>query len=325
MCRRLTEGIDLSAALSLGFPGCRIDVQSNSASLEAELRLRFVDFLASDPGEPDMRIHAVNTPPPDLGLNFMVARQVKGGSPTREEFVSLRDGRIVRGRLSRMQFLFGGPHHLAIGPCLASDDQVVDFVTSRRVQHALVRGYLLGRAAAVVSGDRGLAIADVSGQRGSDLAWRLMEGGASLVSGSRLLIRRRQGLEMLGLPGVPRSDTLWDPERDVDTRLLRGSGPGRVQLSAPLSGLVLLHARDEGAANRIARVDHGRDHDLLRAFRRPAGLFYLAPSGGGPDLGPRAYLDTLAGCPVFEVEGGVDSERALEACASFLQGGEMAS
>lgn len=303
---RLTEGIDLSESLQLLLPDCCVEVRTESTSLRNELTFHFVNFVARDRVEPDIVVTAVDTPEPDLGLNFMVARRVRGGARTGEEFVTLRDGRVVRHCRTRMQFLFGGEHHLAIGPCLANDDQVVEFVISRYIQYALQRSHLLASAAAVKAGGRYLAISDVSFAGPSSLAPRLLACGASLVSRNRLLIRRRNGLEMVGMPEAPPLES------------------DRVDLVAPMGGLVLLDGRGDDTPLRIERVDLGARRELLGAFMRPAGLYCWTPPEDSPDLGQQAYLDTLSDCPVFECRGRLDSERWSEACVSLVGCDELA-
>ena len=60
--------------------------------------------------------------------------------------------------------------------------------------------------------------------------------------------------------------------------------------------------------------------DLLPAFIKPAGLFFLPDDACRmPEPTQAGYLDLLSSCPVWEFSGGIDFEAATRACLDLWQ------
>ncbi|MFH1032999.1 MAG: HprK-related kinase B [Pseudomonadota bacterium] len=326
---------------------CRLRLLSNSPALAHGLRGYFADFLASpaQADEPvDLTITALEAPAPQLGLPLAEKAPEPGKSKIKEEYVDLAGGRVVRKRLTGMVFMFGGGLNLAVGPCLANDNQVVNFINSRYIQFMLERDHLLCHAAAVTGPGGGLALAGFSGAGKSTLALHLVGLGLDFVSNDRLLIHLGpEGLHMHGVAKLPRINPgtalstprlggilspdetrrfaalppaeLWSLEHKYDVYLDRCFGPGRFSLSAPMLGLVVLTWRHGGGPFRLREVDPGRRVELLEAFIKSPGLFYLPP----PEApAATAYLRDLAGCPVYELAGGADFPAAAVSCLELL-------
>jgi HprK-related kinase B len=345
--RRLAAGRRTGLAVELDFAGCRIRVETDSGELAARLERYYREFLAAG-GPAEITVQALEAPAPECGLELAAKPPDPGKSKVKEEYAELADGRLVRKRLTGMVFVFGAGRHLAVGPCLANDNQVVNFVNSRHIQWLLDRGWLLGHAAgAAFAEGPGLALAGLSGRGKSTLCLHLLRRGLSLVSNDRLLVRRSsRGLAMAGVAKLPRinpgtalhnpalaavmppeeaarcaelaPDELWSLEQKYDVHLDRCFGPGRFRLRAPLAGLAVLTWRREQKEPVISLASAGRRPELLDAFIKPPGLFYLPPPGGGPDLSRRAYLAALAEAPIYEISGGVDFDLATEALAAVL-------
>jgi HprK-related kinase B len=225
----------------------------------------------------------------------------------------------------------------------------VNFINNRFVQRRLDGGDLLCHAAAVVSQDRGLAIAAAAGSGKSTLALKLLNHGLDFVSNDRLLIRRvGEAPVMTGLPKHPRinpgtilnnprlerlvspadrdrylsmpPDQLWSLEEKYDGDIGRCYGPGRVRLTAPLRALVMLSWRRDGGALRTERVDLRSRKDLLQALIKNPGVHYHHPGKPKrPVVTDDEYLECLAGCPVFELSGGADFDAAASACLEMLE------
>ena len=319
--------------LYLSLAGWELKVVSNRADLIQELAAYFGPFVGRA-GTPRLTIVALETPPLDLGLEYETKQPDPGKSKIKEEWCDLPDGRVVRKRLTGMIFAFGGEHHLAVGPCLANTNQVVNFINNRLIQLELDQGCLLAHAAGVKAGKAGLALAGFSGMGKSTLSLHLMSLGLTFISNDRLLVRREDGrARMTGVPKLPRinpgtalnnpdlesvippeekerfaamtSDQIWDLEHKYDVDIAQCFGPGRFELQSPLSGLAILNWRRNGEELRMARVDLARRLDLLEAFKKDWGLFFLSPNGE-PDHSDEAYLRALAGVRVWELTGGVD-------------------
>ncbi len=342
-------------ALTLDFGGHVTRVESNSKALLDKLHRYFRDFLASGviPPAPQTVVTALEAPPPapeDLDLVFAAKQPDPGKTKIKEEYVNLPHGRAVRKRLTGMLFVFGGGRHMAVGPCLANDNQVVNFINNRFIEWILDQGALLFHAAGVArhGGDAGLALAGFSGMGKSTLALHIMRLDADFVSNDRLMVRRdAQQLTMYGVAKMPRINPgtvlnnpnlasvapaeelerfralpiaeLWALEHKYDAFIDECFGPGRFRLKASMAGLVLLNwRRDDSAPLAMRRVDLAARRDLMPAFMKSVGLFYDPDKEIDPDFSEDAYLELLADCPVYEVSGAVDFAAAAQACRDLL-------
>ncbi|MCA9686017.1 MAG: HprK-related kinase B, partial [Myxococcales bacterium] len=266
---------------------------------------------------------------------------------------SFIDGRMVRKRLTTMLFCFTETTHLAIGPCLDNDNQVVNFINSRYIQWLLHRGGLLCHAAGVSRNGRGIGLAGFSGMGKSTLALRLMnDRRLDFLSNDRVMIhaRAQSGVDagriiVEGVPKHPRinpgtilynaalgpifdieqrrhfaaldMEDLWALEHKFDG-LIRTCFPGqRFLLRAELAGVVLLNWTREGGPVRPARIDVDQRRDLLPALMKAPGVFYQP---GADETVPevQAYVDLLAGVPVLELAGGIDFDRGRHAAIELL-------
>lgn len=342
-----------NAELGLDFDGYIVLVRSNSQELVRDLGDYFRDFRAVPGSVPHVTIHALETPPADLDfldeLDFSLKQPDPGKSKIKEEFVDFPDGRAVRKRLTGMVFLFGANTHLAAGPCLANDNQVVNFINNRFIAWTLDQGSLLFHAAGVARNSRGLAMAGFSGMGKSTLALHVMDLDADFVSNDRLMVRRVRGeLIMHGVAKMPRvnpgtvlnnprlasvmseedrerfadlpQDELWSLEHKYDAFIDECFGPGKFSISARMEHLVLLNWRRDGEEDlSIRQVDLAARPDLMPAFMKEAGLFYGQP--GAParvEFPPEDYLALLGDCPVWELTGRVDFQRAAVFCKELL-------
>lgn len=338
--------------LDLLFADCHFEVLSNSRRLLEKLAYYYKDFVGSIASAPDIRVVAVEAEAPRWDLDYRIKKPDPGKTKIKEEYVDFADGRVVHKRLTGMAFIFGGDKHLAVGPCTENDNQVINFINNRFIQYKLNRGCLLGHAAAVTQGGRGLAMAGFSGAGKSTLALHIMSLGTSFVSNDRLMIQRDDGLKMFGVAKLPRinpgtilgndslrtvmpdsdrrkvleltSDELWGLEQKYDAFIDQCFGPGRFELSSSMDGLVILNWKRDAGPAVIEQVDPRERRDLLGAFMKSVGLFYEGPlEGDDPDFSEDAYLEQLSDCPMFEFSGGVDFERAAESCFEFLRTGVM--
>jgi HprK-related kinase B len=206
-------------SLFLDLGDCRVEVRSNSKELLAELDAYFGGFVALA-GPVQVTLTALEGPAPDIPLELQAKEPEPGKARIKEEYADVPGGRLVRKTLTGMVFLFGHGMNLALGPCLANANQVVNFINNRYIEYKLHQGCLLGHAAAVAhlmadsSGGRlrGLALCGFSGAGKSTLAMHVMSRGALFVSNDRLLaeaVGRMDGpggaaLRMCGVPKLPR-------------------------------------------------------------------------------------------------------------------------
>jgi len=352
----LGAGIKAGHELYLDLGDCRICVRSNSQALVRELDGYFGTFVAAA-GPVDLSITALEAPSPSIPLDLTTKEPDAGKSKIKEEYTDLPGGRLVRKVLTGMVFLFGQGVNLAVGPCEANANQVVNFVNNRYIEHKLNQDCLLGHCAAVAhltadgSGGRmrGLALAGFSGAGKSTLAMHVMSRGALFVSNDRLLVRENGvGLNMFGVAKLPRinpgtalnnphlagvvppedrerfqdleGEELWNLEHKYDVFLDKCFGEGRFVLSAPMHGLVVLNWRREEGETSIRFVKAAERPDLLPAFMKAAGLFYHPAANGSQwtEPGPERYTALLSRCDLVEISGGVDFERAADFCMEYL-------
>ncbi len=331
------------------------EVRSNHEPLIDSLKTYFRDFLADSQANADAVIHAVegeSIDPVKMGLDFTVKQPDPGKTKIKEEFIDYEDGRMVRKRLTGLLFAFGGGKHLAVGPCLENDNQIVNFINNRFIEYCLDGGSLLFHAAGVCHNNKGLSLAGFSGMGKSTLALHIMRRGTDFVSNDRLMVKGNEpyddpatGLSMFGVAKMPRInpgtilnnpaltavmtedereefeslpiDELWSLEHKYDAFIDECFGKGKFFLAAPMSGLILLNWKRDGGDLKCEQIDVNTRDDLMPAFMKPAGLFY-GPGKTTPYT-MEAYRELLAKCPVYELSGGVDFDKAADYCVSLMK------
>jgi len=92
----------------------------------------------------------------------------------------------------------------------------------------------------------------------------------------------------------------------------------RFRLCAPLAGLVVLNWRHGETGLLARRVELSQRPDLLEAFRKPPGVFYLEQALEGARLTAAECLQALSGVPVLELCGGADFKAGASACMELL-------
>ena len=270
--------------LRLELGGCLIDVRSNSVPLLDALRGYFGDLVRpAVPNGPaamsrapaaEIVLHAFDATPPDFGFAFRDWPREAGKAGKKEQFFDLEDGRVIFKVRTGMQFLLGRRELVAVGPCLANGNQVINFINSQCISQRLHEGWSLCHAAGVAhpgpTGPRGIGIAARAGAGKSTLALHLMSSGLSFVSNDRLLVKDTgRGAELAGIPKMPRvnpgtllnnpdlrgilpeerrreleqlpRDQIWNLEEKYDVLVDQVYGKGRTVYRAALAGLVILN------------------------------------------------------------------------------------
>lgn len=332
----------------LRFGNCRIQVLSNSDGVISGLRQYFSAFVTAAE-RPDCVITIHQAPDVQVRRPLTPKQPDPGKTRIKEEYADIPGGRIVRKLLTGMVFVFGGPDHAAIGPCLENLNQVVNFINNRYIEWQLCRGGILGHAAGVRLMGKGLALAGFSGMGKSTLALHLVGQGADFVSNDRLIMERTEsGIWMHGVGKLPRvnpgtilnnpslegllpapdytrfsslsKEALWNLEHKYDVPIDRYFGPKRFVLKTPLDALIILNWRHEDRPAALRPVDIDARRDLLPAFMKSTGLFFLPED---PDQFPAATEDTyvrfLKSSQVFELSGGIDFKAAARACTEWAQ------
>ncbi|WP_338669495.1 HprK-related kinase B [Pseudodesulfovibrio methanolicus] len=354
--RELAEAVKVACPadreLFLDLGGCRIRVLSSTDALNDALADYFKEFLTGK-GDPQIVVSAHEAPAPECNLAFKVKQPDPGKTKIKEEWVDLPDGRMVRKRLTGMHFLFGRGENVAVGPCLENANQVINFVNNRFIEWKLNQGGFLGHAAGVRSGGRGISLAGFSGAGKSTLALHLMSRGTTFISNDRIMVEPNgEGLVMFGVAKQPRinpgtalnnpdlhcivepglrekflsmpQDELWQLEHKYDALIDECYGPGRFELRCPMDALVILNWQRDDSPMRARLVDPRDRTDLLPAFMKSTGLFYLPDDPARrDDPSVEAYADLLARTNLIEISGGVDFDRASDVCLHFMETGRL--
>ncbi len=339
-------------SLFIDFGGCVIETRVNNSELLADLNNYFKEFLI-DAEKGDILITAHECPKADLGLEYTVKQPDPGKTKIKEEFHNLPDGRVVYKRLTGMIFVFGGDENIAIGPCIENPNQVINFINNRFIEYKLNKGSFLGHAAGVIKNGRGIAMAGFSGMGKSTLALHLMSRGTTFVSNDRVMAEDNGDfLTMYGVAKQPRinpgtalnnpdlscivdpedkekflsmpKEELWELEHKYDALIDECYGADKFILKAPLSGLIILNWQRDNSETVVKVVDPKERKDLLPAFMKGTGLFYLPDSPEKEnDPGVDAYADLLSKTTLIEISGGVDFDKAADACLKFMKEGKL--
>ncbi len=351
LVERIRSELPVIGELHLRFGDCQILVQSNSDAVISGLRRYFSAFIASpSPADSVITVHQSPDVSPDIPLT---PKPPDPGKPRiKEEYLDIENGRIVRKRLTGMMFIFGGEEHVAVGPCLENLNQVVNFINNRYIEWRICRNGLLGHAAGVRIHDKGLALAGFSGMGKTTLALHMVGKGADFVSNDRLILEKTDPcIWMHGVGKLPRvnpgtilnnpnlkgllspqdhrrfsalsRDDLWKLEYKYDVPIAQCFGDNHFILSTPMDALIILNWKHENRPAILQEVNIAQRRDLLPAFMKSTGLFFLPDRRDGPpDVSEDFYVRFLKWSHVLEITGGINFESATDACIYWARHGK---
>jgi HprK-related kinase B len=322
-------------------------VQSNDAAVLDALREYYACFV-TPPAAFDIDVQALDAPAPPIDVPLTPQTPRSGKTRIKDEYHDYPDGRLLRKRVTGMQFYFGPDHAVAVGACRTNLNQIVNFINNRFMQIQFEQGFILAHASGVARNGRVLAMAGMPGRGKSTLALHLLNRGFDFVTNDGLLMRRTDGAtEVLGLAKYPRVNpgtllnnprlveilppaerdrlralppaNLWALEQKYDVDVNRYYGPERMQTRGVLAGALILNWQRDNGPPRFAPADLDRREDLLAALMKPLTVaFFPQPGRPLPDFSAAAYRARLAGCPIYEAAGGADFDRAADWCAQRL-------
>ena len=328
--------------------GCTLRLRSNSEALLADLADYF-SHVAGDAKTPDIDILAIERDAPELDIDFIDWKREPGKTGRKDSYADLPGGRLLRKVRTGMVFLQSERHRIAAGPCLKYNNQVINFINSQYMNWLQNRGWLICHAAGLVYRGKGLGIAGFSGGGKSTLMLQLLDNDeVSYLTNDRLFVHAGSGQILArGIPKLPRINPgtivhnqklhslipaqqreallqlpaaeLWELEEKYDVHIDRVYGPGRVIPETPLSAFLILDwQRDGDTELGVEQVDLSVHRDLLGALMKSPGPFYQYPDGTFQEdttaFNEAAYLDTLAGIPVYVARGRVDFSTLSERC-----------
>jgi len=346
----------LAHRLELRLAGRGFVVETNSATLHEELTGYFREF-SGEAGENAIVISAFEGDAPSFATKFTVPPLERGKKRLKETYLEVEDGRLVHKVRTGMKFAFGGDLekggeaalNLAMGPCDANPNQVVNFVNNRLMSWLLDSGCELAHAAAVKrSNGAAISIAGFSGMGKSTLSLHLMSAAPLVfVSNDRVLMRKAaSGVDIFGVPKHPRINPgtalnnpdlgkimtddekrefsrlapqeLWELEHKYDAIVDECYGPDRFELRGNMRAFVVLNWHQGKGEPTFGRFAAPERPDLLEAIMKSPGLFHH-PGRSIPEPKVEDYVEVLSGIPVIEVAGGVDFEKAAAHCLGLLE------
>jgi HprK-related kinase B len=341
------QAIQQPAHLTIGLDGFYCRITSNSDTLIETLRSYFQSLVSLDDHSPHITVEAIECAPRLTDLDWQDWPREPGKTGRKEAYIDLPHGRLVRKVKTGLILYQSKDRKLAIGPCLANPNQVINFVNVCVMNAFEHRSFLICHAAACHHQGRAMAFAALSGGGKSTLMLQcLLDPDIDFLSNDRLLIKD-QGNDVIarGVPKLPRvnpgtllhnpalrtmlsadqqahleampRDALWDLEDKYDVDIEATYGPHRIQLAGTLSGVMILNwDRESHEPTRIQTVDLETHIDLLEALMKSSGPLYISPEGQSraptAEINPDRYFQTLRATPMFEVTGGVDFEHASE-------------
>ncbi|MDP3426488.1 MAG: HprK-related kinase B [Humidesulfovibrio sp.] len=211
-------------SLRLRLEELTLDVRSNSEAVADDLRGYFGSFVAADASGPaDLEFLLLEAPEQEPPVPLAVKPHAPGKRADKERFADVPGvgpgvvpgdlpnivpdnlpgnvpgdgedpggGRVVRKQATGMLFLFGGAFNIAVGPCAANRNQLVNFLCVRYMERRLAQGWMLGHAAGVArpgQKGKGLALCGFAGMGKSTLALHLVARGLDFVSNDRVLVQ----------------------------------------------------------------------------------------------------------------------------------------
>lgn len=227
--------------LTLALPNLTLQVNSNSDALTQNLRQYFAPFLVStDNAKADLQLHALQhnpqAPDPELAEPFATHFsklpwvdwiREPGKTNRKDRYINLEDARLIHKVRTGMVFLQHPTQPLAVGPCEANPNQIINFINSQLASRFQQQGSLCCHASAVhyippstapiqktakqnlqqQESSVGMAFAAFSGGGKSTLMLHLLdEPNVHYVSNDRIYIKHLSDTHTLanGIPKMPR-------------------------------------------------------------------------------------------------------------------------
>ncbi len=340
--RLLGDARLIERPLTLHANGYELSIRSNSQALLDRLAHYFAHLPVTS-SQQELEIIVVERPALDTGLPFIEWHREPGKQGRKDAYLDLTDGRLLLKVRTGMLFLQSEKRRIAAGPCLANDNQVINFINSQLMNHLHQNGWLICHAAALGKENHAIALAGFSGNGKSTLMLHLMEKpDYRYLTNDRLFLRQSNPLPWAaGIPklprinpgtliGNPRLHALLHPERrkileqlpqhelwaleekhDVDIATLYGKDRINTSTPLPLRSLLILNWRlGINEPLRLQRINLTQRMDLLPAIMKTPGPFYHNSAGrfqrDDDDLPERDYTHILSRVTVFEVSGGID-------------------
>ena len=191
-----------TVSLTLQFADFIIKVISNRPQIKQQLADYFVEFtLAEKDIEPKaniqvylLEIDLTEFPQKIPDTDFKDWQQEPGKSGRKDCYYDLEDGRLIYKARTGMRYVQSAEYHIAYGPCLANESQMINFVLAQHATYLQHQGAVVCHSSAVAKDGKGISISAYSGGGKSTLALKLMNRGLDFVSNDRLFVKLADGL-----------------------------------------------------------------------------------------------------------------------------------
>ena len=340
--------------LGLTIAEFNLHVRSNSQILLDNLKSYFPDNITSSTAT-GIEIIAIERDAVALNLDFIDWPREAGKTGRKDSYIDMADSRVLRKVRTGMVFMQSNTLRIAAGPCLANENQLVNFINSQYMTWLQHNDWLICHAAGLVFNHKAYAFAGFSGGGKSTLMLHLLNyTNADYLTNDRLFVRADEdGVKAAGIPKLPRinpgtivhnprlhglitkqqreaflampQQELWRLENKYDVFIDEVYGANRIVSAAPLRAMIILNWQHSSKANlTVERVQLSVRHDLLDAVMKSAGPFYQHPDGHfdhDARLFPKqAYLDILENIDIYEVKGSVDFDELSRYCQNEIFG-----
>ncbi|MDX2505345.1 MAG: HprK-related kinase B [Gammaproteobacteria bacterium] len=344
----------LPGVLHLKIGECRLDLHSNSKALIDKLNDYFSNCnVIGDQNSADITIVAIESAAPQLDIDFIDWKREPGKTGRKDEYIDLKDARLVRKVRTGMVFLQSEAKKIAAGPCIEYDNQVINFINSQYMNWLQQQGWLICHASGLIHKNKGLAMAGFSGGGKSTLMLEFMNNpDISYMTNDRLFIKSSDHQTyMCGIPKLPRinpgtitanpvlhslmsreelatyqameKEKLWDIEEKYDVPIKQVYGEQRMQYDAPLEAFIILNWQRQSAEPvALSQVNLAERRDLLKAIMKSSGPFYQDQQGNFQtdelQFDEQAYLAMLSRIKIYEAHGGLDFNKLTELCMNTI-------
>lgn len=351
--RDMTEGeVWTEDPLEISINGFAIRLVSNSDALIGALK-RYFALCRTEVETPDLVIHAIEAPAKKFGASFTDWQREPGKSGRKDAFEDFDDCRLVQKVRTGMVFLQSRDYLVAYGPCLANDNQVINFINAQYMTHLQQGGALICHAAALSKEGNTLGIAGFSGGGKSTLMLHMLEDDSlSYLTNDRLFLKDQgAAISATGIAKWPRvnpgtllnnarlrpmlspekidsltamsPEDLWHLEEKYDVVMEDVFSPDKVCLQGKLKGFLILNwSRTAQDTCQIEPVELAERKDLLAAVMKSPGPFYQFKTGGfftdDMTLDEAPYLSLLKEVPIYEARGKIDFSKAAAFCQDHL-------
>lgn len=330
-------------------------VHSNHASLIATLKHYFSPWLISQTMfSGSVNIYLFSQRSVNNHFDWQNWPRETGKTGLKEQICDNQEGRWIHKFKTGMVFFQHPAEPFAVGPCELHASQMINFVINQHINYLQQQGGLICHASCLSIGQKGVAIAALSGGGKSTTMLNLMdESEAKFVSNDRLFLFQNDGkVTAHGVAKQPRvnpgtlfnnaklrfilseekqqqvsrmsKQDLWQLEEKYDVMVDSIYGKHAMAAFTPLHHVILLNWSHSSNAESVSVREINLRHkpELVDAIAKSPGPFYQNAAGdflhSASQPARSRYIDMLAPLKVWEVSGAVDFKQLIVLLKSTL-------